>query len=96
MPSLTTQDATGKPTPVTAADIQNSLSALYRDLDKPSEPNEDAPAPALLQQAQQLEAEYQSAIQQFNKFLQTDAVAFNRTLSLHKLPALATGELMQP
>ena len=46
---------------------------------------DEAPTAAMLEQKQLLEPEYQSAIQKFNQFLQTDVAAFNREMAQHKL-----------
>lgn len=56
----------------------------------------DAPTPAILQQKQLLDPEYQAAIRDFNHFLETDVAAFNRTMSEHRLTGVVTGESLQP
>jgi hypothetical protein len=55
-----------------------------------------APRPAVLEQKQFLQPEYESAIQTFNQFVQTDAAAFNSAMSTHKLTGVVVGEPVQP
>ncbi len=56
-----------------------------------TEGGDGAPTAAQLHQQQRLEREYESAIHAYDKFLSTDAAAFNRTMAAHKLPALVIG-----
>lgn len=60
------------------------------------EGEDSAPTPAVLEQKQLLEPQYQSAVQKFNLFLQTDVAAFNRTMSQYKLTGVVTGEPLLP
>jgi len=55
-----------------------------------------APRPAVLEQKQFLQPEYEAAIQRFNQFVQTDAAAFNSAMSAHKLTGVVAGETLQP
>ncbi|MGA8623082.1 MAG: hypothetical protein WB660_31720 [Candidatus Sulfotelmatobacter sp.] len=65
-------------------------------LDGILEGSDDAPSAAILEQEQPLDREYQSALQKFNHFLQTDVAAFNSAMSQHKLTGVVTGDLLQP
>lgn len=65
-------------------------------LDGILEGSDDAPSAAILEQEQLLDRQYQSAIQKFNQFLQTDAAAFNSAMSQHKLTGVVTGDPVQP
>jgi hypothetical protein len=60
------------------------------------EGSDEAPSAAALDQRQLLEPQYQSAIQKFNEFLQTDVAAFNRAMPEHKLTGVVAGEPLQP
>jgi photosystem II stability/assembly factor-like uncharacterized protein len=57
---------------------------------------DDAPTAAMAGEKQRLEPEYQSAIQKFNQFLQTDVAAFNREMAQRKLTGVVEGEAVQP
>jgi hypothetical protein len=57
---------------------------------------DDAPTAAMTAEKQRLEPEYQSAIQKFNQFLQSDVAAFNREMAQHKLTGIVEGEAVQP
>lgn len=65
-------------------------------LDQILEGSDEAPTPAMLEYQQRLDPEYQSAIQKFNQFLQTDVAAFNAAMSEHKLTGVVVGEQIQP
>jgi photosystem II stability/assembly factor-like uncharacterized protein len=52
---------------------------------------DDAPTPAVLQQKQTLDSEFQSAIAKFNQFLQTVVAAFNAAMAEHKLTGVVAG-----
>ena len=60
------------------------------------EGSDEAPSAAALEQRQLLEPQYQSAIQKFNEFLQTDVAGFNRAMPEHKLTGVVAGEPLQP
>jgi hypothetical protein len=60
------------------------------------EGSDEAPSAAALDQRQLLEPQYQSAIQKFNEFLETDVAAFNRAMPEHKLTGVVAGEPLQP
>jgi hypothetical protein len=49
-----------------------------------------------MDQRQLLEPQYQSAIQKFNLFLETDVATFNRAMPEHKLSGVVAGEPLQP
>jgi photosystem II stability/assembly factor-like uncharacterized protein len=66
-----------------------ALDGLLEGADNP-------PTPAILEQKNLLEPEYQSAIQKFNRFLQTDAAAVNTTMNQHKLTGVVAGDPLQP
>jgi len=57
---------------------------------------DDAPTPAMAEEKQRLESEYQAAIQRFNQFLQTDVAAFNHEMEQAKLTGVVGGEAVQP
>ena len=73
-------------------EIREHLFALDGLLDGP----DDAPTPAALDQQKLLEPQYQSAIEKYNQFLQTEVAAFNTKMSGHKLSGVTTGEPIQP
>jgi len=72
--------------------IRENLFALNGIL----EGADDAPTAAMIEQKQFLEPQYQSALQKFNQFLQTDVAAFNREMAQHKLTGVVAGEAIQP
>jgi hypothetical protein len=72
--------------------IREHLLALDGVLDGADNP----PTAAILEQKDRLEPEYQSAIQKFNQFLQTDTATVNTTLAQHKLTGVVAGEPLQP
>jgi len=57
---------------------------------------DDAPTAAITAEKLRLEPEYQSAIQKFNQFLQTDVATFNREMAPHKQTGVVEGEAVQP
>lgn len=61
-------------------------------LDQILEGSDDAPTPAVLELKQDLDSQYQAALQRFNQFLQTDVAAFNAAMSQHKLTGVVTGD----
>ncbi len=65
-------------------------------LDGIFEGSDQSPTPAMLEQKQMLDSEYQSALEKFNQFLQTDVAAFNAAVAAHKLTGVVAGEAIQP
>ena len=65
-------------------------------LDGVLEGSDDTPTPAMLEQKQLLDPEYQAAIQRFNQFLHTEVSAFNTAMSQHKLTGVVADEVIQP
>jgi photosystem II stability/assembly factor-like uncharacterized protein len=57
---------------------------------------DDAPTAAMLDEKQELDRQYRSALQKFNQFMQTDGAGFNRTMAQHNLPGVVLGEALQP
>ncbi len=72
--------------------IREHLTALNGAL----EGADDAPTPALLDQARLLEPQYQAALGGVNDLLGTSAVALNKALAEHRLTGVVTGEQIQP
>jgi hypothetical protein len=60
------------------------------------EGSDEAPRAAALEQRQLLEPQYQSTIQKFNQFLETDVATFNRAMPEHRLTGVVAGEPLQP
>jgi len=58
--------------------------------------SDDAPTAAMSEQQQRLNGEYQSALEAFNHFLQSDVAAFNTAMEQHKLTGVFVGEPLQP
>jgi hypothetical protein len=57
---------------------------------------DDSPTPAALDQQKLLEPQYQSAIQKYTQFLQSEVAAFNTKMSGHELSGVTAGEPIQP
>ena len=76
--------------------MPNQIREHLVALDGLLEGSDEAPSAAVLEQKQLLEPQYQSAIQKFNQFLQTDVAAFNRAMPEHKLTGVVAGEPLQP
>jgi hypothetical protein len=57
---------------------------------------DDAPTQAIVEQKRLLDSDYQTAIQKFNQFLQTDVVASNNTMTQFKLSSVVQTEALQP
>jgi len=60
------------------------------------EGDDDAPTTAALDQQKLLEPQYQTAIQKYNQFLQSETQAFNTKMSSRKLFSITAGESLQP
>ena len=65
-------------------------------LDQTLEGADDAPTPALLDQAKLLDADYAAALKKFNDWLTTGVAAFNRTMADDKLTGVVTGPSLEP
>jgi hypothetical protein len=89
---ITSNPGAAESTLRTANKIREHLFALNGIL----EGADDAPTVAMVEQKQFLEPQYQSAIQKFNQFLQTDVAAFNREMAQHKLTGVVEGEAVHP
>jgi len=76
--------------------VPNKIHEHLLLLDGVLEGADNPPTPAVLEQKQLLEPQYQNAIQNFNQFLKTETVAFNTTLAQHKLTGVVIGEALQP
>jgi hypothetical protein len=74
----------------------NKIREHLAAMDGLLEGSDEAPSAAVLEQRQLLEPQYQSAIQKFNLFLETDVATFNRAMPEHKLSGVVAGEPLQP
>ncbi len=73
-------------------EIHEKLSGMVGNL----EGEDTAPTAVLLQQKTRLDAEYETALQAFNRYLSSDAAAFNHTMASHKLTGVVMGEALKP
>jgi photosystem II stability/assembly factor-like uncharacterized protein len=76
--------------------VPNQVREHLLALDGLLEGADDAPTSAALDQQKLLEPQYQSAIQTYKQFLQSDAAAFNSKMSGRKLFGITAGEPLQP
>lgn len=60
------------------------------------EGEDDVPTAAMLDQMKLLRPEYETALQKFDEFLQTNVAAFNQSMAEHKLTGVVPGERVQP
>ncbi len=80
----------------TVVTIPDKIREHLLALDGVMEGSDAPPTAAILDQKQLLEPQYQSAIQRFNQFLQTDVAAFNTAAAQHKLTGVVAGDPIQP
>ena len=57
---------------------------------------DDAPTAAALDQQKLLEPQYQSTLQKYNQFLESELAAFNGKMAWHKIFSITAGEPLQP